>query len=100
MSVIANSLFPQDPRMKVILCHYPLDGPITELYPPSASNGSQYKMATKSLYKRLRKKGLLDDFHQQMEKSVLEKHWVMLTQDEAKEVLKSLLRTKGRKHKS
>ena len=75
----ANPLFPKDPRMKVILCHYPLDGPIAELYLPSASNGSQYNMATKSLYKRLKKKGLLDDFHQQMEKSVLEKQRVMLT---------------------
>ena len=49
MTVIANPLFPKDPSMKVILCHYPLDGPIAELYPPSASNGSQYKMDTKSL---------------------------------------------------
>ena len=65
----------------------PLDGPIAELYPPSASNASQYNMATKSLYKRLKKKGFLDDFHQQMEKSVHEKHCVMLTQEQAKEVL-------------
>ena len=88
MTIIQNPLFPQNNEMKVIMCHYPLDGPVNELYPPSASNSLQYKSATKSLVRKLKKKGLLEDFHAQMVKSVKEDHCVMLSKEEAKEMLK------------
>ena len=87
MSIIQNPFYPNDKTKKVILCHYPLDGPVNELYPPSASNSNQYKSATKSLVRKLKKKGLLDDFHAQMVKSAKEDHAVMLTKEEAKEML-------------
>ena len=79
MGMIQNPLFPRNKKRKDIMCHYPLDGPVNELYPPSASNSLQYKSATKSLVRKLKKKGLLEEFHQQMVKSVKEEHCVMLS---------------------
>ena len=61
---------------------------MNELYPPSASKSNQSKSTTKSLVRKLKKKGPLDDFHAQMVKSVKEDHCVMLTKEEAKEMLK------------
>ena len=70
------------------MCHYPLDGPVNKLYPPSASNSLQYKSATKSLVRKLKKKGLLEDFHAQMVKSVKKDHCVKLLKEEAEEMQK------------
>ena len=78
LSIIQNHLLSQNIKMKVIMCYYPLNGPVNELYPPSASNSLQYKSATKSLVRKLKKKGLLEEFHKQMVKSVKDEHCVML----------------------
>ena len=58
------------------------------LFPPSQSNSVQYKAATKSLVKKLHKKGLLSEFHDQMVKSVKEDHCIMLTREEGEKMLK------------
>ena len=66
--------------MKVVMVNYPLDAPIDQLFPPSQSNSAQYKASTKSLVRKLQKKGLLSEFHDQMVKSV------MLTREEGEDV--------------
>ena len=82
MTIIQNPLLPHDSEMRVILCDYPLDRPVSELYPTRLSNSSQYRAATISLYKRLKVKGLLPSFNDQMVKSIKEGHCVMLSKEE------------------
>ena len=74
MTIIQIPFYPHDKEKKVILFYYPLDGPVNELYLPSASNSNQYKSATKSIVRKLKKKGLLEDFHAQMVTSLKEDH--------------------------
>ena len=88
MSLIQNPQHPLNPKMKVIMVHYPLDAPVDQLFPPSQSNSPQYKAVSKSLVRKLHKKGLLPDFHDQMVKSINEDHCIMLSKEEGEKMLK------------
>ena len=79
MSLIQNPQHPLNPKMKVVMVHYPLDAPIDQLFPQSHSNSAQYK---------LHKKGLLSEFHDQIVKSVKEDHCIMPTREEGEKMLK------------
>ena len=72
---------------KMIVCHYKLDAPIELLYPPKLSNSRQYRAASKALYRKLSAKNLLTSFHEQMEKSIREKHAVMIPLSEHEQFL-------------
>ena len=60
------------------MVHYTLDASIDQLYPPSHSNSSQYKAALKSMVRKLKKKGLLKAFDDQMVKLIDKKHAVAM----------------------
>ena len=78
MTLIQNPQPPQNPKMKVVMVHYPLDAPVDQLFPPSQSNSAQYKAATKFLVWKLKKKGLLSELHDQMVKSAKKDHCIIL----------------------
>ena len=88
MKVIQDPNFPNVKSRKVILIHYALDAPIEQLFPPSHSNSVQYRAASKSLFKKLKKKKLLNDFHAQMVKSINEGHVKMLSVADGRKLLK------------
>lgn len=75
---------PKNQSTNIIMAHYPLNGDRAELYHPSKSNSSKLKAASASLCRKLKKKGLLLDFHEQILKSIREEHMVILTPDEQK----------------
>ena len=56
MTLIQNPEFPHDSNKKVIMVHYPLDASIDQLFPPSHSNSNQYKAASKSLVRKLKRR--------------------------------------------
>ena len=78
---------PLNPLSSIIKVHYPLDAPIEDLFPPSKSNATGLKKATISLYKKLKKKNLLDEFDEQIRKSIRESHIEILTPEQTAEVL-------------
>ena len=87
MSIMQDPEFPHDKARKAIMIHYPLDAPIEQLFPATHSNSSQYKAASKSLVRKLKKKGLLKAFDDQMIKSIHEGHAVMLSPEEGRKIL-------------
>ena len=88
MTLIQNPQHSLNPKMKVIMVHYPLDVAVDQLFPPSQSNSAQYKAVSKSLVRKLHKKGLLSDFHDQMVKSIKEDHCIKLSKAEGEKMLK------------
>ena len=60
---------PEKPSSQVWMAYYPLDGDEDTLYSPQDSNSDKMKAASTSLYKRLSRKGLLEDFDKEVRKS-------------------------------
>ena len=69
------------------MIHYPIDATIEQIFPPTHSNSSQYMAARTSLVRKLKKKGLLTAFDDQMVKSIKEGHAVMLSPEEGRKML-------------
>ena len=59
---------------QICMAHYPLDAEPSILYGPEHSNSDKLKGASTSLYKRLHRKGLLVDFHQEVLTSIIYIH--------------------------
>ena len=78
------------PGMYYIVVRYPLDGPVSQLYGPQYSNSESHKNATRALYKRFVRKGILTDFHCQVTKSIDDGHIELLDPEETTKVLNSI----------
>ena len=70
------------------MAHYPLDAEPSILYGPDDSNSDKLKAASTSLYKRLHRKGLLVDFHQEVLKSIQAGQMIILSKEEEKAILR------------
>lgn len=90
LAILRNAIYLREvaPGISQVRLNYPLDGPRDELFHPKLSNYNQAKRSSINLVRKLKKAGKLQDFENEMIKSVDRDQIKVLSQKEAQEIMK------------